>query len=382
MHHSRFEKAGLIGAALFLCTLLLPLDISAQSEDSVAVDDEPRSKHSVSIKIDEHGIRIEGAKEPPADSIGRASRPVEEGTTGVRRYRELGTDIVRFGEDIYVEYDDLVRGDIVVFGGDVSVKGKVIGNIVVMAGDAEIRSGAEVDGDVVVLGGMLIEEPGVIVHGERVEFNDISIGFPHLFAGRRPLVSFFCVPITFFICVILSFLVILFLRDRILRSQEHAAAGVLKCFGTGFLVLFVGSIVVPIVCCILIITIIGSPLAGMLIVSCVAVWIMSRTVAAYAVGVKVSQKINLQTQNPFAIVLVGTSILFIPALLGVGISLWPLGSAPGFLFIMAGLLIGLFADLVGLGAIFVSRFGSRGFATLPAPTASGTATPTSPKPGA
>ncbi len=380
MHHSRFEKAGLICAALLLGAFFLHSSTSAQSEDSVAVDDKPSARHSLSIKIDEHGIRIEDTRESSTDSVGAGRRRVEAGTTGVRRYRELGTDIVRFGEDIYVEYGDLVRGDIVVFGGDVTVKGKVIGNIVVMAGDAEILSGAEVDGDVVVLGGTLIEEPDVIIHGERVEFDDISISFPHFFAGRQPFVSFFCVPIAFFICVILSFLIVLFLRDRVLRSQEHAAAGVLRCFGTGFLVLFVGSIVVPIICCILIITIIGSPLAGMLVVSCIAVWIMSRTVAAYTIGVKVNKKINLQTQNPFAIVLVGTSILFIPALVGVGISLWPLGSAPGFLFIVLGLLIGLFADLVGLGAIFVSRFGSKGCATLPAPAASDN--PPLPEPGA
>lgn len=368
MRHTRFDRVGVLRAGFVLACLLFPTQTLAQSEDSVVVDeDRPRPKRSVSIRIDEHGIRIEGAEGTPTsgDSLrpARRTRPRE---TGARRYRDLGTDIVRFGEDIYVEHGDLVRGDIVVFGGNVSVQGKVIGNIVVMAGDAEMLSGAEVDGDVVVLGGALVEEPDVIVHGERVEFNDFSIGFSNIFGTHRSFLRFFCVPIIFFISVILSFLIVLFLKERVLRGQEHASNGVLKCFGTGFLVLFVGSIVVPVVCSVLIITIIGAPLAGMLVVSCLAVWIISRTVAAYAIGVKVNEKINLQTNNAFAIVLVGTAVFFVPALLGVGISLWPLGPL-GALFILLSLLIGLFADLVGLGALFLSRFGGRGIGRLSAP---------------
>ncbi|MFQ5511999.1 MAG: hypothetical protein ACE5EO_09135 [Candidatus Krumholzibacteriia bacterium] len=365
MHPTRSDRVATTCAALVLACLLSPIAALAQSEDSLAAGDErSRPKRSLNIKIDEHGIRIEGAREKPADSA--LDRGASAGTTGVRRYRELGTDIVRFGEDVYVEYNDLVRGDIVVFGGDVSARGKVIGNIVVMAGDAEILSGAEINGDVVVLGGELVEELETVVHGERVELDNISIGLSHLFGGHRSFLSLLCVPIMLFVCVVLSFLVVLFLRDRVVRAQEHASAGVLKSFGTGFLVLFVGSILVPVICSILIITIIGSPLAGMLVVSCLAVWIISRTVAAYAIGVKVNEKIKLQTENPFAIVLVGTSVLFIPALLGVGVSLWPLGDALGLLFLLLCLLICLFADLVGLGALFLSRFGGRGYVSVPA----------------
>ena len=143
----------------------------------------------------------------------------------------------------------------------------------------------------------------------------------------------------------------------------------LKSFGTGFLVVFIGSLMVAFLTVILLITLIGIPLALVLIVSCVAVFIVSRTVFVYALGVKVSEILKVQTTNPFAIVLIGTAVLYLPALVGYGISLAPLGGTFGGMLKILGILISMFAYLVGLGSLFLSRFGSRGIEVAQPPAA-------------
>jgi hypothetical protein len=67
----------------------------------------------------------------------------------------------------------------------------------------------------------------------------------------------------------------------------------------------------------------------------------------------------VETENPFAIVLVGTAVLYLPALLGYALGVLPYGGPIGAILKGVGALISVFAYLVGLGAIFLSRFGVR-----------------------
>jgi len=145
----------------------------------------------------------------------------------------------------------------------------------------------------------------------------------------------------------------------VVRSQEHVTTGVFKTFGAGFLVAFVGTFVVTFLTIILLITLIGIPLAFVLIVSCIAIYIVADTIFVYALGSKVSEKLGIGAQNPFAVVLIGMAVLYLPALIGFGFSVMPFGGPLGALFKFFGFLLGLFAFLAGLGALFLSRFGSR-----------------------
>jgi hypothetical protein len=358
-------------------------DTTAQTEEDtvVVVDEEPKDEEQdvekatpkktkeggLSIKIDESGIRIEGPAGEGGETDTSKPRIVFDtgdwtSYEGTRRYREKGSDIIQVGEDVYVDADELVRGDVVAFGGDVSCAGKVVGDVVVIGGNARMRSGAEVNGNVIVVGGELEEEPEVLIHGERKNIKDLNLsflGFPLIFGHQLRLFELFIIPVKFFISLILSFLIILFLRERVVRSQEHVTNAVLKSFGAGFLVAFIGVFVVTFLTIVLLITLIGIPLAFVLIVSCVAVFIIADTVFVYALGAKINDLLSIQTTNPFAIVVVGLAVLYLPALLGFGISLLPFGGPLGTLFKFLGWFLGLFAFLAGLGALFLSRFGTR-----------------------
>jgi hypothetical protein len=77
-------------------------------------------------------------------------------------------NIMRVGNDITIEEDQTVVGDVLAVGGDVIVIGHVEGDVVSMGGDIKLESTARVDGDVVCMGGNLHEEDGAVVGGQRV----------------------------------------------------------------------------------------------------------------------------------------------------------------------------------------------------------------------
>jgi len=309
---------------------------------------------AVKIRIDESGISIKG--------------PVDEDLKPevVRDYREKGTDIIKFGEDVHIEKDELIRGDVVVFGADIQVDGVVGGNVVVIGGDIDVSEGAEIKGDAVVVGGELIEATGSVIKGERVEVNTFMPFNVFQFANFQPRVfQIFWMPVKLILSLILSLLILLFLRDRVMRSESHITDNVLKCFGVGFLVIFIGGFTVTILAILLGITIIGIPLAFLLVVSSAGVLIFAWTIAAYALGEAVRRKMQWQASNAFLAVFIGTVVLFLPGFFGQLFTVVPFFYPVGIIFKLLGFFLQVFAELAGLGALFLSHFGGRAVVKAP-----------------
>ena len=95
--------------------------------------------------------------EPIAPSTPRA--PITIGKSG---------NIMRVGSDIHIEPDQVVVGDVMAVGGDVTVDGHVEGDVVAMGGDVYMHAAGRVDGDVVCMGGELHEDEGAVIGGQRV----------------------------------------------------------------------------------------------------------------------------------------------------------------------------------------------------------------------
>jgi len=77
-------------------------------------------------------------------------------------------DVVRIGSDIHVEENQVVEGDVFALQGDIRVDGRIKGNVATTGGDVHLGPHARVDGDVMCIGGTLVEEPGAVVGGQRV----------------------------------------------------------------------------------------------------------------------------------------------------------------------------------------------------------------------
>jgi cytoskeletal protein CcmA (bactofilin family) len=82
-------------------------------------------------------------------------------------------DLVKFGKDIHIAEGEMVDGDVVAIGGDITVDGHVTGDVVTTAGDIYISSTAHVEGDVTATFGKVTVEPGAETDGDVAE---VSMG--------------------------------------------------------------------------------------------------------------------------------------------------------------------------------------------------------------
>ena len=344
--------------------------------DTTAVDGDAGRKPTgrVRISIDESGISVEG----------EARRAGDEGewveVRDERGFREKGVDVVKFGESVLVARDEVVRGDLIVFGDNAVIEGRVGGNVVVLGGNVRARSGAEIKGDVVVLGGTLEEDDDVLIHGERVVLEDFITlhNLDGLFGYGDAWIWRVLLPLGLFVKLVLAFIVLLFMRERVAVAGEHLAASYLKGFGAGLLAVVLGLIALVIVMVPLVITLVGIPIAILLVVSCVGVFIIGWAIFACTLGRMIAERLQLQTTNPYAFVLIGALVITLPDIVAFGLSIAHVGALlPVFwAFKVFAWMVRSFAYVSGLGAIVLSRFGGRallppaGAGPAPAPSQS------------
>ncbi len=362
-----------------LLTLLTALPAATQEGDGTTpvapadtVSDDEKPSGRLRISIDKSGISIEGDIRSDRDSGKWLELHDDRGP-----YREKGEGIVKFGKSVFVAGDEIVRGDLVIFGGNAIIEGRVTGDVFVVGGNIRLRSGAEIKGDAMVIGGVLEEDDDVVIHGERILFDDImpGWGFGSLFI-EAPWISWVLLPVMFFIQLVMSFLVLLFLRDRIGVGVDHASSNFLKSFGTGMLTSVIGLFALLIVMIPLVITVIGIPLAILLVVSCCGVFIIAWTVFALSLGRIVVERINARSSSPFLFVFVGALIIYMPVVISLAFWATPLDALGPFAlaFMALSLFLSVFAYVSGLGALVLSRFGSRPLDARSAPEASSPAT--------
>jgi len=370
MHRFAFSR-WLLGVAVSLIVpFLLPTTAATQDTgaDSVAVDSvivtegEEKTGGRVKISIDESGISIEGHVNVSSSEESEEGEEWVEVYDERRKYREKGLDIVKFGESVFVAKDEFVRGDLVVFGGNAMIEGRVGGNVVVIGGNIRARSGSVIKGDAVVIGGMLDEDDDIVIAGERVVINDFfPVNSLWMFSPEGRVFKFVFMLVGLFVQLVLAYLVLLFLRVRILKSEEHLSANYLKNFGVGVLsaiIAFFGLIVLSVL---LAITIIGIPLAVLLWISCAGILIFAWTVFALSLGRLVAKRLQIQSDSVFLMVLIGAVVINLPSVIALGLGF----GIPGLLaplslsFTVLGLFIAGFAHLAGIGALILSRFGSR-----------------------
>jgi hypothetical protein len=278
---------------------------------------------------------------------------------------DYSDDIVKVGESVFVASDDVVAGDIVVFGGNAIIEGTVAGSVVVLGGEIRARRGAEIRGDIVAIGGSIEEDEEVVIRGERILIGGVAgaIG-DHLNMSTRAVRSVLS-GVTIFVGLVLFFITILFLRTRVERASEHITAGMLRCFGVGVLASVGGLFALLMVMIPLIIFVIGIPLAAILAISCIGVYVIACTTFVYTTGRAFAGRAGIGA-GVFLRLLLGLAIICIPEI--VAFVLDSVGGRTMPLWVtmkVVSAMLWLFAYVVGLGAIVTSRFGSRPARTEP-----------------
>ncbi|HEV2104826.1 MAG TPA: polymer-forming cytoskeletal protein, partial [Candidatus Eisenbacteria bacterium] len=197
-----------------------------------------------------------------------------------RRYGRTSGDIVRFGSSIDVPDDQIVQGDVLSIGGNVTVEGKVTGTVTVLGADLTLDHDARVDGDVMCFGGTLRQEQGTSVGGQ-------SVTAPRTHGERFfwPFLAMVGTGVEVMVHVIqlLVFLGIAWLVVKLAPGRTQGALDTLRrepgmTFVIGLLMwaLIVPSVIaLALVAAILCITIIGIPLAAAVAVGYVAFFVVA-----------------------------------------------------------------------------------------------------------
>jgi len=231
------------------------------------------------------------------------------------------------GDVLVVDGDVTIRGtvtgDVFVLDGDITIRGTVKGDVAAASGLATLGRRGRIDGDLVYGDDTPVQAPGSQVGGkvEKFDVGDASI------IGA---IGFF---IGFVVSMFLLGLVLILLAPRAAEAVARSArTKPLVCAGVGLLAL----ILLPLITVAAFVTIVGIPLAVVLLFLIVPLLAMSYVTTALVLGRLILKKSKLLA------FLVGLIVLGLLTLIPI-----------------AGGLIGFLAIIFGLGALFVTLFTSR-----------------------
>ena len=344
--------------------------LGAVSTDSLAArvrSQADSTRHVKSIRVGGDGVEIvDSDGKTSADGVVQIGRGtitvVTDGDSGQSHRRTVihgpgivvdsgESGLVRVFADAEVAADETIEGDVVAVFGSVRVAGHVKGNVAAVFGSATLEPGAVVDGDVVALGGALDQATGAIVNGESV-----SLGLFSWHPGVPTVnVLLFSVLGLWAIGFLLGWLLMMLFPQRLQRvalTASHRTAG-------SFVLGIASAPLVVIAIVLLMITVVGIPFAIVLpLVYLFAVW-AGNLATSYVLGCRLLRR-PIQGGMSGAALAAGTLIVTLFFVLGAVLAgpQGPLRSLALF-FALLGVLLALGLSVVGIGAVLLSRFGSR-----------------------
>lgn len=272
----------------------------------------------------------------------------------------LDGDLIVIGGNAELQPGSTVKGDVFVMGGNVEAAGTIDGDVAVMGGNVRLLATAEVGGDVTSFGGNVTEMEGAVVQGDVLDGGGgIQIPFAGDFglfseryefspSGFSPLrvVWSSAMGVLWFIFRVLmmgalAVLVVMFWPEATARTADAIVAQPLAAGGLGLLTLLAG----PPLLLLLIITILLSPISLIGIILLIVAIVFGWIALGMEVGQRMAEAFSWELQ-PSALAGIGTILLTF--VIG-GIGVVPcIGWIPGFI-----------VACLGLGAVLLTRFGSR-----------------------
>jgi hypothetical protein len=320
------------------------------------------------VLADTAGAGAAGTPPPPPPE--RPEAPVAPEAPEAPEPPEVPTgDQVKMGEDITVPKDHTVMGDVVAIGGDVNVEGQVLGDVVSVGGVVHLYDTARVNGDAVAVGGRLEKDPGAQVLGRSTT---VGVTLPFLMGHKvvwehGPLAGLGALLITLLWIALLLILGSIFLTvmpRHVDRVETNLRSSLLKAGLVGFLaqLLFLPVYVIGLV--LLVITIIGIPIAvlwavGFFVIGFVAA-LFGFTAVARAVGSSVMHRLDRPLRSAHVALLIGLIVLFAPMIVHDFFHFGPgVMDLFAMLFALLGFLVLYVAVTIGFGAAILTRFGTR-----------------------
>jgi hypothetical protein len=307
--------------------------------------------------------------DPTSPTIDARSSNTDPETPRIPRTRRR-EDIVRIGGNVTVDSDEIVRGDVVVIGGNANINGEVDGEVVVVGGSARFGPQADVRRDITIVGGGLSRDERATIRGgiKEVGFGDIawrgrgewgrSADWDWM-NGFYPVARLSGTLVRVTLLILLTTLVLFVAKTPVQQIADRVAADPVKSWFVGFLaeMLFIPVLIMTAV--VLAISIIGIPLLVLLPVAIVAllvVMLVGFTAVAYHIGRLLQDKVDVLRTRPYAATFTGILLIVSPVLLArlvgltgdLGFVVWPIAAV--------GFLLEYSVWTAGLGAAALVRF--------------------------
>lgn len=299
----------------------------------------------IASEIREISERAESAAEDVERAIERAQDG--EGTAGVVVGEGKNGEKVSFGGPTTVEAGETVQ-DAVAFFGPLTVVGNVDGDAVAVVGNITVTSTGRVRGDAVAVGGRVKVEEGGRVDGEITNVGGGAV-IAALASGNEPLRERrMSAPARFGRKMIYAsmFFVVFFLLGLLAitlaptHTEVVADALTKHPFKSGGLGVLLGGLVLPLLCALLLVTLIGILPLVFVVIPCALLGVFLGYVAlATAIGRRLPTNVD---PTRTAVLAIGSVVLVV---------IWMVPYFGGlFLF---------FAGFFGFGAVLMTRFGQQ-----------------------
>jgi hypothetical protein len=229
-------------------------------------------------------------------------------------------NVISFGGNVVIE--GKVRESVVTFGGEVTIIGEVGELVLGFGSEITLKSSAVVSGDVVSLGGTLNKEVGCLIEGDTVYFKGFEDLADFLGKGLKrgfiPLIYFFKL-ISVFITFLLALLITALFPRQITLASTQVRNSFWPIVGTGLLsiIIYVGLVIFA---TLLSFVLIGIPILIALIIIGIVIKLFGRVVLFYFFGDSLIRSFGKGKASVFGGMILGfilvSLISFIPILGG------------------------------------------------------------------
>lgn len=239
-------------------------------------------------------------------------------------------DLTSFGGTVAI--DGILRGKILAFGSNVVVTGTVYGNIYVYGGKITLQSGSHVHGNIYIYGGQSDKDQNSQLDGSIIDrtgrVDDLLIsngGFSFPFWSILTWVA-------------LGMLLTSLLPEHVMLVRTTVVHKMRRSFIIGLL----SILLAPLVMVVSIALILSIPLAIIVALGLIAAWALGTVAIGWLIGDHILRRVAPDRNKRSLQVVVGLTVLVLA------------GSIP-----YIGWLISMGVGMLGLGAVLLSRFGTR-----------------------
>jgi len=281
----------------------------------------------------------------------------------------VSNDVAAMGGAVTI--NGVVKGDVSAIGGAMLIAGSVDGDVSSIGGDMTLEPAAKVSGDVSIMGGKLSKAEGAQVEGD-VTQADMGLAkrmwmplamrlkyLPDIKEKVSPWRQAFGFVMFLFFCGgigLMTALIALFFPKNLETAAACLESDFWRAGGAGALVIM---LTVPVLV-LMAVSILGLPLIPLAILLYCAAVFLALAACSLALGRRFCEVRHMPVPTPLAATGMGFALLISFLVLAKLIKVaGVIGALFSGLFVVVGLIIFSGALIVGLGAVALTRFGSR-----------------------